>query len=87
MVGTEFVAPSITSLELLLPEFVEGSRSNPHIHFYETQHRGYLRVDITHDELRAHYRWVDTTAEPTSPIATASTWRVAAGEVGVEEVT
>ncbi|MDW3219671.1 MAG: alkaline phosphatase D family protein [Acidimicrobiales bacterium] len=87
MVGTEFVAPSITSLELLLPEFVEGSRSNPHVHLYEKEHRGYLRVDMTHEELLAHYRWVDTTAEPTSPISTASTWRVRSGEVGVEEVT
>lgn len=87
MVGTEFVAPSITSLELLLDEFVEGSRSNPHIHLYETQHRGYLRVDVTHDELLAHYRWVDTTATPTSPISTASTWRVTAGAIGVEEIT
>ena len=86
MVGTEFVAPSITSLELLLPEFVEGSRSNPHIHLYETQHRGYLRVDVTHDELLAHFRWVDTALEPTSPISTASTWRVLDGQVGVEEV-
>jgi len=87
MVGTEFVAPSATSIELLLPEFVEGSRSNDHIHLYETEHRGYLRVDLTHDELTAHYRWVDTTAEPTSPIATASTWRIRSGTVGVEEIT
>ncbi|MEM7139595.1 MAG: alkaline phosphatase D family protein [Actinomycetota bacterium] len=86
MVGTEFVAPSITSLELLLPEFIEGSRSNPHIHLYETQHRGYLRVDITADELLAHFRWVDTALEPSSPISTASTWRVTSGTIGVEEV-
>ena len=87
MVGTEFVGPSATSIELLLPEFVEGSRSNPHIHLYETEHRGYLRVDVTHTELVAHYRWVDTALEPTSPIQTASSWRVEAGTVGVEQIT
>lgn len=86
MVGTEFVAPSATSLELLLPEFVEGSRSNDHIHLYETEHRGYLRVDLSHEEMVGHFRWVDTTAEPASPITTASSWRVRAGTVGVEQI-
>jgi alkaline phosphatase D len=86
IVGTEFVGPSITSLELLLPEFVEGSRSNPHVHLYETQSRGYLVVDVTHDELVARFRWVDTTQEPTSPIRTASSWQVDAGTVGVREI-
>lgn len=86
MVGTEFVGPSATSLELLLPEFVQGSRSNPHIHLYETEHRGYLLVDVSHDDLTVHYRWVDTALEPTSPVSTASSWRVEAGTVGVEQV-
>ncbi|MEQ8841884.1 MAG: alkaline phosphatase D family protein [Acidimicrobiales bacterium] len=86
MVGTEFVAPSITSLELLLPEFVEGSRRNEHIHLYETEHRGYLVVDITADDLTTHFRWVDTTQAPTSPIRTASSWRVTAGTTGVERL-
>ena len=86
MVGTELVAPSITSLELLLPEFVEGSRSNDHIHLYETEHRGYLVVEVTRDELLGHFRWVETTQAPTSPIETASTWRVTAGAVGVEQI-
>lgn len=30
--------------------------------------------------------WVETTQAPTSPIETASTWRVTAGAVGVEEI-
>jgi len=86
MVGTEFVAPSITSLELLLPEFVEGSQENDHVHLYETEHRGYLLVEVTPDELLGHFRWVETTHAPTSPIETASSWRVAAGAVGVEQI-
>lgn len=86
MVGTEFVGPSITSLELLLPEFVEGSRSNPHVHLYETEHRGYLLIDVAPDELITHYRWVDTTQEPISPITTSSSWRVQEGEVGVTKL-
>lgn len=86
MVGTEFVAPSITSLELLLPEFVEGSRSNPHIHLYETQDRGYLLVDVTADALVAHYRWVDSTEDRDAGVRTASSWQVTAGAVGVEQL-
>jgi alkaline phosphatase D len=86
MVGTEFVAPSITSLELLPDELVEGSRANPHIHLYDTEHRGYLRLDVTHDRVRADFRWVDTTQEPVSPIRTGSSWEVAAGTPGAVEI-
>ena len=86
IVATEFVAPSVTSLELLLPEFVEGSRSNPHIHLYDTERRGYLLIDLSPDELVARFRLVETTQEPTSPIATASSWRVHAGRPGAIEM-
>ncbi|MEZ5167924.1 MAG: alkaline phosphatase D family protein [Acidimicrobiales bacterium] len=86
MVGTEFVSPSITSLELLLPEFVEGSRRNPHIHLYETEHRGYLFVEVTPEQLVTEFRWVDTTLEPGEAVSTASSWRVQAGRLGVEQL-
>lgn len=84
-VGTEFIAPSVTSLELLLPEFVEGSLSNPHVHLYETQHRGYLVVEATPEELRAEYRWVASTETASSPLVEAPSYKVRFGSPGAIE--
>ena len=79
---SSFVAPSITSLENLQPGFLEGARSNEHIHLYDIERRGYLLVDVGRRELRADFRWVSTTLEPVADIETGSSWRVADGVPG-----
>jgi hypothetical protein len=36
-------------------------------------------VELTPDELRADYRYVSTTAEPTAELSSGASWRVRAG--------
>jgi alkaline phosphatase D len=82
LVGSELIAPSITSIEMLQPGFREGTRSNPHIHLYEPDRRGYLLVEFGRDETRADFRFVSDTLDPEASVETASTWVVASGTPG-----
>jgi alkaline phosphatase D len=82
VVGTDLVAPSASSIELLQPPFVEGARANPHVKLYDIEQRGYLHCEVTAGELLASFRYVSTTAEPTATPVDGSRWRVAAGTPG-----
>jgi alkaline phosphatase D len=84
LVGTEFIGPSITSLERLPQGFVEGTLTNPHIHYYDTQQHGYLLLEATSTDLRAYYRYVSDILDPDATIATGSSWFVPAGTVGAQ---
>ncbi|MDH4168282.1 MAG: alkaline phosphatase D family protein [Acidimicrobiia bacterium] len=86
LAGTEFVAPSITSLELLKPGFLERTRANPHIHHYEPDRRGYLVVAFDVDEVRADFRYIDDAEDADTGIETASSWRLSRGTPGATEL-
>lgn len=86
VVGTEFIAPSASSVELLLPEYVEGARRNPHVKLYDTERRGYLRCTFAADRLVAEYRYVSTTAQPEASPVAGTTWEVEAGKPGARQV-
>src|SRR5690606_34616986 len=70
LVGSELIAPSITSIELVEPDFLEGTRSNPHIHLYEPDRRGYLLVEFGPDEARADVRFVSDALDPDATVET-----------------
>lgn len=82
LVGTELIAPSITSIELLPPGFLDGTRSNPHIHLYEPDRRGYLLVELGRDEARADFRFLSDALDPEATVETASGWVVTSGTPG-----
>jgi alkaline phosphatase D len=82
VIGSEFVGPSITALEKLPDGFVESARTNPHVHFYDIERHGYLRCELTRDELRVDYRYVTAIDDPQADIETGSSWRVRAGSPG-----
>lgn len=86
VVGTEFVGPSVSALELLDPVAVAGARSQPHVRLYDIERRGYLLVDFTPGAATATYRWVDDALRPDSSISTGTVWRVEAGRPGAVEV-
>ena len=83
--GTELIGPSISALEILPDDLLEGARSNDHVHLYDIEHRGYLRVVFDRDECRADFRWLETTLEPESSIGAGSSWVVREGQPGAQE--
>jgi alkaline phosphatase D len=83
-VASEFVATGISSGGLdegtagLVTTLFE---SYPHIEYFEAVTRGYLRHEVTRSEWRADFRFVETTAEETSPVYTAASFVSALGDL------
>jgi len=93
--AVEFVGGSVTSpgLEEQIPS--EGPVSgpvtenglranNPHYEYTNLSKRGYGVLEARPDELRVQFKGVDTVAQPTSPVQTLATFRVAKGTPQVE---
>ena len=73
IVGAEFVCSAVTSFfpEVALP-FVQATLgSNPHIRFFNGDHRGYVRCTVTPDEWRTNYRAVSRVAHPRFTVPSA----------------
>jgi alkaline phosphatase D len=83
VVATELVGTSITSrpsrtlgrLETLLPD-------NPHVRFADGTRRGYVRMEVTPDRLRADLRTVRTVAQLRSEADTLATFVIENGRPG-----
>jgi len=83
VLGTEFIAPSITALERLPEGFVEGGRSNPHVHYYDVERHGWLGAEITPEAFRAGYHYVSSITDPNASVDPGPSWTISAGTVGV----
>lgn len=81
VVATELIAPSLSAIELLSPEARAGAQANPHIHLYDIEHRGWLLVEIGPDEVRASFRYTDTTA-PDAEATDGTRWTITGGTPG-----
>jgi alkaline phosphatase D len=75
VVAPEFMAPPISSV--LFSQDV-GPRT-PHLREQLDRH-GYLAVEVTPDQLTARFQVVADVADAASPVSTASTWVVDAGD-------
>lgn len=80
-VGTEHIAPGVTSpsaglLRDAIPAVLDNS---PHVRWAEAEHRGWVRHDVTPDEWRTEYRFVDDVTVPGGSVTTASRWVTPAG--------
>jgi alkaline phosphatase D len=82
VIGTEFIGPSISALELLDPVALAGARSIPNVHLYDIDNRGYLVVEFTAREATASFRWLEDALDPDSPIRTGAVWSTTAGSPG-----
>jgi alkaline phosphatase D len=89
--GEEVVAVELvgTSISSSFPEeFValfESAAQTGGAKMADARHRGYVRCTATPESLTAEYRFVESTATPTSPVSTASTWVIDAGTPGVRQ--
>jgi alkaline phosphatase D len=85
VIGTELVGTSMTStIPDALATFFESAAADAGAKMADARHHGYVVCEVTVDTLRADYRVVSTTLEPTSTIATSSSWQIAAGTPGVQ---
>ena len=80
--ATEFVAPGVSSeapglLGQVAPMLLSNS---PHLAWGETEHRGWVRHDISAEEWTAEFRFVDDPADPASPLTIGSRWTVPHGQ-------
>jgi len=85
LVGTEFVAPSVTSnFPAAFIPIVQASNAalNPHVRFFDGASHGYLRCEADHGGWRTDIRVVDSITTPESPVRTISSWAVEAGNPG-----
>jgi len=85
VVAVELVGPAISSsFPAQYADLFEAAADAAGAAMVDARHNGYVVCEVAGDEMTAAYRYVDTVQEPTSAIRTASTWRIAAGRVGVE---
>jgi alkaline phosphatase D len=83
--ATEFVGTSITSV---FPEIAIGlaqaaMADNPHLKYFDAEHRGYSRVQLSRNTLRTDYRVINT-LEFSAKVRTASSWVVVDGQAGAQ---
>jgi alkaline phosphatase D len=83
VVATELVGTSITSGFGRGQEQVEAIRGdNPHVHFADGTRRGYVRMEVTPDRLRADLRAMRTISQPRSEADTLASFVVDSGRPG-----
>jgi len=85
-VATELVAPSISSrFDPSLADAAEQLIGElPHVRWVDVRRRGYIRCDVTPGELVARYQMASSVLTPDAPVATTTSWRVTAGQVGAQ---
>ncbi|MEA3055362.1 MAG: alkaline phosphatase, partial [Actinomycetota bacterium] len=87
VVTSELVGASMTSsLSAGLDVLFEAAAAASGAKFADAHHHGYVMCDVSLDALRADYRIVSTTTEPTATIATSSSWEIAAGAPGIRRL-
>lgn len=82
-VGTEFVGTSI-STPGTPPSLVTRLPENPHIKYYESRLRGYVRCTLDRTRWHTDFRVVDTVTDPDAPVRTLSSWAIEAGRPGAQ---
>jgi alkaline phosphatase D len=82
VVATELVGTSVTS-QYGPQEILDARRAdNPHVHFADGTRRGYVRVELTRERLRADFRAMRSVADPRAEADTLASFVVEDGRPG-----
>lgn len=84
IVATEFTTTSITSYGPPQKAIDERIGENPSVRFAVSEHRGYLRLDVTPDRLHAEMIGLESPRDPQSARRTVASFSVEAGRPGVQ---
>jgi alkaline phosphatase D len=82
VLASEFVGTSISSSGPLYEQYRAYLPDNPHVHFFESRWRGYLRCEVDHRRWRTDLRVVDTVQRPGAPVRTLASFVVEDGRPG-----
>ena len=83
VVATELCGPSLTSPGASIRQTAELVLANRHIHFADSEHRGYVLVDLEPQICRAQVRVLRDVADPAAMASTLRRFEIRAGEPGV----
>lgn len=84
-VASEFVGTSISSSGVPYDTFSAFLPNNPHIKFFESRKRGYVRCTVNRNLWTSDLRVVETIEQPTSPVSTLATFVVENGRPGPQQ--
>jgi alkaline phosphatase D len=82
VLGSEFVGTSVSSSGPLYEQYSAYLPDNPHVRFFESRWRGYLRCQVNHRRWRTDLRVVDTVQRPGAPVRTLASFVVEDGRPG-----
>jgi phosphodiesterase/alkaline phosphatase D-like protein len=85
-VATEFVGTSISSGCGWRDRVEAALEENPHVKFFDGNHRGYVRCVLTPDRWTTDFRAVQSVTPSESPIGTLASFYVASGEPGARRI-
>lgn len=92
--GAEFVTPSISSPNLdemrgklaakLSVPYIKNRKRNPHLHYLNTMDHGYMLVELTKDEAKATWIYVQSVKKPTDKLKRKLSWAFPYNGKGLE---
>jgi alkaline phosphatase D len=82
VLASEFVGTSISSSGPLYELYRGYLPDNPHVRFFESRWRGYLRCKVDHRRWRTDLRVVETVQRPGAPVRTLASFVVENGRPG-----
>ena len=83
-IATEFVGTSITSHDVDYAAVARDLPHNPHVRYFESRWRGYLRCELTPQLWRTDLRIVDNVENAASSVRTLATFHVEDGRPGAQ---
>jgi alkaline phosphatase D len=85
-IATEFVGTSVTSAGVPYDTFAAFLPDNPHVKFFESRVRGYVRCEVTPDRWRTDFRAVDDVRDPRTSARLLASFLVEHGRPGAVRV-
>jgi alkaline phosphatase D len=84
VVATEFVGTSISSRGIPHDLFAGYAAANPHVKFFDSRWRGYVRVELDRRRWLSDFRVVEHVRDAASPASTLARFAVEHGRPGAE---
>jgi alkaline phosphatase D len=82
VLASEFVGTSVSSSGPLYEQYRAYLPDNPHVRFFESRGRGYLRCTADHRRWKTDLQVVETVQRPGAPVRTLASFVVEDGRPG-----